>query len=212
MRIHAAVALLLAAGMAAPAYAHTTVVVGQYEIEAGWGTEPPIVGIRNQLVFKVIERGESEGTYSGITGAFTDIRATAVFGGATKEIVMSSDPRPGYYFSPIIPTKTGSYMVELEGQIQGTAVSELIPIEDVEPTSLLDFPPAAGAGSADVEALKNAVTALQQDVRTGAAAPAAEGGAPYDIAILGLSISGAAIVLSAVALARRRQGPAAAAP
>ena len=47
------VALLFSIGMIAPSYAHTTVEVGPYEIEAGWGIEPPVVGIRNDLVFKI---------------------------------------------------------------------------------------------------------------------------------------------------------------
>ena len=42
-----------------------------------------------------------------------------MYGGASKKIDINSDPRPGYYFSPIIPTKTGSYMVELKGEING---------------------------------------------------------------------------------------------
>ena len=56
------IGLLFSIGMIAPSFAHTTVHVEQYEIEAGWGIEPPIVGIRNDIVFKIIERGENEGT------------------------------------------------------------------------------------------------------------------------------------------------------
>ena len=57
------IALLFSIGMIAPSYAHTTVHVEQYAIEAGWGIEPPVVGIRNDLVFKITESGEKEGTY-----------------------------------------------------------------------------------------------------------------------------------------------------
>ena len=113
--------------MIAPSFAHTTVHVEQYEIEAGWGIEPPIVGIRNDIVFKIIERGENEGTYSGITSAFKGVDTTVMFGGATKKIDINSDPRPGYYFSPIIPTKTGTYQVELKGEIRGVPVDIKIP-------------------------------------------------------------------------------------
>ncbi len=95
--------------MIAPSFAHTTVHVEQYEIEAGWAVEPPIVGIRNDLVLKIIERGENEGTFTGITSAFKNVDVTVMFGGATKKIEINSDPRPGYYFSPVIPTKTGTY-------------------------------------------------------------------------------------------------------
>ena len=58
------IGLLFSIGMIAPSFAHTTVHVDPYEIEAGWGIEPPVVGIRNDIVFKIIESGENEGTYS----------------------------------------------------------------------------------------------------------------------------------------------------
>ena len=59
------------------------------------------------FVLKIIERGENEGTFTGITSAFKSVDATvALYGGASKKIDVNSDPRPGYYFSPIIPTKT----------------------------------------------------------------------------------------------------------
>ena len=108
------VALLFSIGMIVPSFAHTTVHVEPYEIEAGWGIEPPVVGIRNDLVFKITEAGETEGTRKGVTSVFKNTDATVMFGGASKKIDINSDPRPGYYFSPIIPTKTGSYI----GRIQ----------------------------------------------------------------------------------------------
>ena len=55
-------------------------------------------------------------------------------------------------------------MVELKGEINGITVDVKIPIEDVEPTAILDFPPSSSEGAADVAALKNAISSLQQDV------------------------------------------------
>ena len=201
------IALLFSIGMIAPSFAHTTVHVEQYEIEAGWGVEPPIVGIRNNIVFKVIERGENEGAYTGITSVFKDVDATVIFGGATKKIDINSDPRPGYYFSPIIPTKTGTYTVELKGDLRGTTVDVKIPIEDVEPTAILDFPPSSSEGDTDVAALKNAISSLQQDVsklKSGETNVPSNGGAAYDFAIFGLSIAAAAIILAIIALVKRK--------
>ena len=43
------IALLISFGAVTQSYAHTTVEVEQYKIEAGWGIEPPVVGIRNNL-------------------------------------------------------------------------------------------------------------------------------------------------------------------
>ena len=57
------IALLISVGMLTPSYAHTTVEVEQYKIEVGWSIEPPVVGIRNDIVFKITESGDYEGTY-----------------------------------------------------------------------------------------------------------------------------------------------------
>ena len=203
------IGMLFSIGMIAPSSAHTTVHVEPYEIEAGWGIEPPIVGIRNDIVFKIIERGENEGTYTGVTSVFKGVDATVMFGGASKGISINSDPRPGYYYSPIIPTKTGTYMVELKGEIRGVPVDVKIPIEDVEPTAILDFPPSGSAtGDTDVAALKNAISSLQQDVsklKSGETeVTSTDSGAAYDYAIFGLSIAAAAIILAIIALVKRK--------
>jgi len=201
------IGLIFSVGMIAPSFAHTTVHVEQYEIEAGWGIEPPVVGIRNDLVLKIIERGENEGKFTGITSVFKSVDATVIFGGASKKIDVNSDPRPGYYFSPIIPTKTGTYTVELKGKINGTPIDIKIPIEDVEPTAVLDFPPSSSEGTADVAALKNAISSLQKDVsniNSGETAINSDDGVAYDFAIFGLSLAAAAIILAIIALVKRK--------
>ena len=201
------IALLFSIGMVVPSFAHTTVEVGSYHIEVGWGIEPPVVGIRNDIVFKITEPGESEGTYKGITSAFKNLEAVAMYGGATKKIDINSDPRPGYYFSPVIPTKTGSYIMDLKGEINGTPVDIQIPIEDVESTSVLDFPPTSSEGPADLTALKNAISSLQQDVsklKSGETSVSSDSGTTYDFAIFGLSIASAAIILAIIALVKRK--------
>lgn len=199
------IVLLFSIGMVAPSFAHTTVHVEPYAIEAGWGIEPPVVGIRNDLVFKITKAGEKEGTYTGITSVFKSTDATIMFGGATKKIDINSDPRPGYYFSPIIPTKTGSYMVELKGEIRGVPVDIKIPVEDVEPTAVLDFPPKNGDGDTNIEPLKQAIAAMQKEIsdlkNNGTLS---NGGQAYDFAIFGLSIAAAAIILAIISLVKRK--------
>ena len=200
------IALLISVGMLTPSFAHTTVEVEQYKIEVGWGIEPPVVGIRNDVVFKITESGETEGTYRGITSAFQNLDATVMYGGASKTIDINSDPKPGYYFSSIIPTKTGSYLADLQGEIRGVTVDIQIPIQDVESTSVLDFPPTSSQGSADISALKNAISSLQQDVsklKSGETSTS-NGGAAYDFAIFALSIAAAAIILAIIALIKRK--------
>ena len=202
------VALLFSVGLVSQAFAHTTVEVEPYEIEVGWGVEPPIVGFRNDFVFDISEPGETAGLKVGIKNAFKNLEVTAKFGGVTKILDIGSDPRPGHYFSHVIPTKTGSYSIQLKGEINGVLVDVDIPVEDVESTAVLDFPPTSGSSSdQDVVALKSAVSSLQQDVlsiKSGSGIEVSSEGTAYDFAILGLSIAAAAIILAVIALIKRK--------
>jgi len=201
------IALLLSTGIVSQAFAHTTREIEQYEIEVGWGTEPPVVGFRNDFVFQISEPGENPGLKVGVTNAFKNLEVTAKYGGVTKVLDIGSDPRPGHYLSHVIPTKTGSYSIHLKGEINGVSVDIEIPVEDVESTAVLDFPPTSGSSSdQDVLALKSAVSSLQQDVSTlksGKGESSSEGSA-YDFAVMGLSIAAAAIILAIIALVKRK--------
>jgi len=201
------IALLFSTGIVSQAFAHTTREVEQYEIEIGWGTEPPVVGFRNDFVFQISEPGENPGLKVGVTNAFKNLEVTAKYGGVNKVLDIGSDPRPGHYLSHVIPTKTGSYSIHLKGDIDGVPIDIEIPVEDVESTAVLDFPPSAGSSSdQDVLALKSAVSSLQQDVsslKAGKGEVSSEGGA-YDFAVMGLSIAAAAIILAIIALVKRK--------
>ncbi len=202
------VAILFSLGLVSQAFAHTTIEVEQFEIEVGWGIEPPIVGIRNDFVFEISEPGETEGLKVGVKNAFKNVEATAKFGGVTKILDIGSDPRPGHYFSHVIPTKTGSYSILLKGDLNGVPIDVEIPVEDVESTAVLDFPPTTVSSSdQDVAALKSAVSSLQQEVssiKSGSGIEVSAQGAAYDYAVLGLSIAAAAIILAVIALVKRK--------
>jgi len=192
-----------------PAFAHTTVEVEPYEIEVGWGTEPPVVGFRNAFVFDISEPGETEGVSVGVKNAFNNLEVTAKFGGVTKVLDIGSEARAGHYFSNVIPAKTGTYSIILKGEIQGTLVDVEVPIEDVEPTSILDFPPTGGSPSnQDVSSLKAALSSLQQEVssiKSGSGIEVkSDTGKSYDFAVLGLSIASAAIILAVISLVKRK--------
>lgn len=194
-------------------YGHTTVEVEPYEIEIGWGIEPPIVGIRNNFVFEVSEPGEKEGVKKGVVNAFQNLEAKARSGGVTKTLDISSDPRPGHYFSPVIPTRTGTFTIEIKGTIEGTEIDIDVPIEDVQSTAVLDFPPASGSSSdQDVTALKNAMSSLQQDITSikskvgetdiGSGNFSVE--RAYNFGVFGLSLGAAGVILAVIALIKRK--------
>jgi len=194
--------------MFSTAYAHTTVEVGPYEIEVGWAIEPPVVGIRNDFVFEITE-SPSEGVKAGVKNAFKNLEATVKFGGVSKKLDINADPKAGHFHSPVIPTKIGSMSILFQGEINGVPVDVDIPIEDVESTAVLDFPPTTGSSSdQDVASLKNALSALQKDVNNLKSGEGVEvvatGGQAYDFAIFGLSLGAAGVILAIIAMIKRK--------
>src|SRR5574342_150463 len=153
--------LLLASGFSS-AYAHTKVTVENLEIEVGWQNEPPLVGFMNAITFEINENAVDG--QSGVKNAFKNLVATVKSGGITKTLDIDSDVTAGHYHSKIIPTRTGSLVVELKGNINGIPVNSEITIEAVEDKSLLAFPDTTGSSDQDVTALKNAMSALQTEV------------------------------------------------
>ena len=197
----------------ASAYAHTTIEVGHYEIEVGWQDEPPVVGILNAITIDIREPGDVEGASMGITNAFRNLDATVISGGASKVLDINTDPRPGHYYAKIIPTKTGSLEVKLEGKINGIEINEVIVIEDVESTSILDFPATSGSSSGqEVTALKNAVTSLQKDVSSiksqvggiDTSSGNFDAETPYNFGVFGISLGAAGVILAIIAMVKRK--------
>jgi hypothetical protein len=194
------------------AYAHTSMHVEQYEIEVGWDVEPPVVGFRNAIVYQISE-SPSEGVKSGVINAFKNLEATIKFGGVTKTLDINSDPRPGHYFSKIIPTRTGTFVIELQGDIDGVDVDIELHPEAVETTAVLDFPPSSGSSSGqEVEALKNAMSSLQKDVtdlKSKLGSVDTSSGefnleTAYNFAVFGLSLGAAGVILAIIAMIKRK--------
>ena len=191
------------------AYAHTTIQVEPYEIEVGWQDEPPVVGILNAITIDIREPGDVEGVSTGVINAFKKLDASVVSGGASKVLDINTDPRPGHYYAKIIPTKTGSLEVKLVGEINGVQINTIIPIEDVESTSVLDFPPTSTSSSGqEVTALKNAVTSLQQDISSikaqGSTSTDSDEGIVYNFAVFGISLGAAGVILAIIAMVKRK--------
>ncbi|MFB5597454.1 MAG: hypothetical protein ACE5RJ_00330 [Nitrosopumilaceae archaeon] len=199
--------LILGGGIFSTAYAHTTVEVEPYFIEVGWGIEPPVVGIRNDFVFEISE-SPSEGVKAGVKNAFKNLEAAVKFGGVTKKLDINADPKAGHYYSPVIPTKTGSMSVLFQGEIEGIAVDVDIPIEDVESTAVLDFPPRTTSGPESNAPLKAAISQLQKEVSElktgGSSISSADVGPAYDFAIFGLSLGAAGVILAIIAMIKRK--------
>jgi len=194
-------------------YAHTTVETGPYEIEVGWQDEPPVVGILNAITIDIREPGNVEGVSMGVNNAFKNLRASIVSGGASKMLDINTDPRPGHYYAKIIPTKTGSLEIKLQGEVNGIKINEIIPVEDVESTSVLDFPTTSGSTSGqEVTAMKNALTSLQKDIlsiKSQVSGIDTSSGnfdveTAYNFGVFGISLGAAGVILAIIAMVKRK--------
>jgi hypothetical protein len=202
--------LFLLLGGFSSAYAHKTVNVENLDIEVGWQDEPPLVGFMNAITFEINEN-TSDGQ-SGVKNAFKNLVATVKSGGLEKTLDIDSDPQAGHYHSKIIPTRTGSLVVELKGEINGIPINSEITIDDVEDKSLLAFPDTAGSSDQDVVALKNAMSGLQTEVtslkskisRIDTTSGDFNAETAYNFGIFGLSLGAAAVILAIVAMIKRK--------
>ncbi len=189
------VALLVIGTGFSAVHAHTTVEVDPYEIEVGWQDEPPVVGILNAITIDIREPNEETGAYKNISNGFRSMDATVI------------------YYAKIIPTKTGSMEVKIKGELNGTPVDVIVPIEDVESTSVLDFPPSSSSASGqEIGALKNALSSLQKDVsniksNVGDVSLTSDGisiESAYNFGVFGLSLGAAAVIIAIIAMLRRK--------
>jgi hypothetical protein len=119
------------------ASAHTTIHVGDYDVEIGWVDEPPIVGQRNAVVVNV--------TNTKATDSEVDISKLTVnvnYGGVTKTITLQplSEDTKNQYIGPILPLVPGQYTVQLRGQLDSTNISSDVQPEEVVPADTLAFP------------------------------------------------------------------------
>jgi len=190
--------------------AHKTITVENLEIEVGWQQEPPLVGFMNAITFEINEN--TPDGQSGVKNAFKNLQAKVKYGGLTKTLDIDSDTTAGNYHSKIIPTRTGSYVVELKGDINGITIDSSIQIEDIEDKALLAFPDTAGSSDQDVAALKSAMSWLQAEVaslksKLGGIDTTSSGfntETAYNFAIFGLSLGAAGVILAIIAMIKRK--------
>ncbi len=126
------------------AYAHTTIHVGDYDVEVGWTDEPPVVGQRNAIVVNVdnTKNADAEVDISKLT-------VDVAYGGETKTLTLEplSEDTTNQYIAPILPMVAGQYTVQLRGQLDTTDISSDVQPEEVVPADTLAFPAAAPSQS-----------------------------------------------------------------
>ena len=121
------------------AFAHEPVTVGNYELEVGWLTEPPIVGQQNAIV--VIVSDTSSGEAQPVEDV-SSLTVTVSYGGQSKLLTLQplGEDTPGQFIAPILPTIPGKYTISLGGKLGDTDVKADVEPEEIQPADTLQFP------------------------------------------------------------------------
>ena len=126
------------------AFAHESITVGDYTVEIGWLSEPPIVGQQNAIVVNVSTTSDEQPVedVSGLTVAVS-------YGGQDKTLTLQplGEDTPGQFVAPILPTVAGQYTVKLGGKLGDTAVDTQVDPEEVQSADTLAFPSGASTAS-----------------------------------------------------------------
>src|ERR1041385_6560191 len=91
-----------------PAPAHEEFDAGQYRIEVGWQSEPPMVDQPNAIVVTVMDTSGGNETPVGTddVALMPQIR----FGSDSQDLALvGSDDEPGLYVAAVVPTEAGDH-------------------------------------------------------------------------------------------------------
>ena len=119
------------------AFAHESITVGDYTLEIGWLSEPPIVGGQNAIVVNVTSTTDKQPVQDVST-----LTVTISYGGQNKTLTLQplGEDTPGQFVAPILPTVAGEYTVMLGGMLGDTLVNAETHVEEVQPAATLQFP------------------------------------------------------------------------
>ena len=142
-------------------YGHKEIKVGNYTIEAGWEEEPPLLNLLNKIAVYVFDENDNS-----VRNAMKDLSTSINYGGVNKKLnLIPSEETAGLYVTDIIPSKLGSYSLNLKGTIEVQSINNEIQIEDVEDANKITFPVVSGGGSgADIENIAKQITPIMNDL------------------------------------------------
>ena len=207
-----------------PAEAHITKVYGNYLVQVGWDNEPVYTGLLNAAQVTV-KKGSGDSAQP-VINALKDLQISAKYGGVTKPLdFLPSSTVDGQYHAVLIPTHVGTYSLVFSGTVEGQAVDDEIPLDDVASVDSLNFPPSSGSSSSDttnmgqVGTIINQLTSDIEDAKNNADAASksvsnvaqsfqqvkSTTDSLYMISMTGIGIGIAGIVIAVIAITRNKQ-------
>lgn len=121
------------------ALAHESITVGDYTLEIGWLSEPPVAGQHNAIVVHVSTTDEQP------VEDVSSLTVTISYGGQDKTLALEpvDEHSPGQFMAPLVPTVPGQYTVKFGGSLgETTFVDAHVEPEEVQPADTLEFPNA----------------------------------------------------------------------
>jgi len=207
-----------------PAEAHITKVYGNYLVQVGWDNEPVYTGLVNAAQV-TIKKGSGDAA-KPVINALKDLQISVKYGSVTKPLdFLPSNTVDGQYHAVLIPTKVGTYSLVFSGTVEGQAVDDEIPLDDVASVDTLNFPPSTGssqdatANVGQLDTLVNQLTSDIEDAKNNADAASKSVSNVvqsfqqvkdttdklYMISMTGIGIGIAGIVIAVIAITRNRQ-------
>lgn len=130
-----------------PAQAHETrKVAGKYEMTVGFLNEPAFTGEMNAAVFLVTS--PSSKNSRPVFKLEQSLKASIIFN--DKMLPVELTPlrgEPGAYAGYFLPTRSGKYIFQIEGDIEGNKISERFETKEVTASGALQFPDKIGEQS-----------------------------------------------------------------
>ncbi|HEX5712186.1 MAG TPA: hypothetical protein VFX85_02605 [Solirubrobacterales bacterium] len=197
----AAVLIALLTFGAGPAAAHVTEGAGAFEVELGWGEEPPRLGAEN---FVEVNVADAAGRPVAVPSEALSVEV--VYGSAATTLPLVPTGEPGALEARVTPTRPGTYSFHVSGSIDGRPLDASASCSDstfecVEAGGAVQFPvedPSAG------ELAQRLSSEAARVEAAGDRADSAESLATAAIVVAAISLVLAAVALTFAVRARRR--------
>ena len=193
-------AALLALVLAAPAAAHVVRTVGPYDVEIGWGNEPPVAGFENYAEVTVTKAAGDP-----ILDLGPDAAVQFSFGDARKVVPLLPTERPGEFRATLIPTRPGTYELQVDAIVDDRVISTGATCGDgtfecVIPASEVQFPVADPTAGEIAGRIDSALPRAEQ------ATDDADGAKRLAIAAIAIALVALAAAIAIAIRARRQSG------